>query len=350
MKYFFRNVFSLILAVLLICGLCSCTSESEDSSSDISELSVGSVEESLDIEPEIDSDIEIDLSEIFSEPEDVSHEEYFKDIPYVGIYVADTLEECYSENPNEHIYPASLTKMVTASVALKYGSIDDIYTVGTELDLVQPHSSLFGIRKGMSISLEHLLYGLLLPSGNDAAYTIAVNVVRGISGNENLSDREAVDYFCQLMNEHCQEIGAYDSHFTTPEGWDDENQYTTVKDLACIASYAMNNFIISEIVSTPQIKFLVASGETFNISNSNLLIHESSEYYLPECTGLKTGTTDLAGACLVASVVINETDYILIAAGCPTNTSRFETVRELFTLVQNYDYASKIEPPVLLPQ
>ncbi|MBR6603792.1 MAG: D-alanyl-D-alanine carboxypeptidase, partial [Clostridia bacterium] len=263
-----KRLVSVILAVLLLCALFGCDKSSETSTRSItSSLSEASSEsEEIIDHPHVEY--------IPDDPNFTYEDNYFEDVPYVGLYNAKSLEAFYTESADARIYPASLTKMVTASVALKYGNLDDVYRVGSELDLVQPHSSLFGIRKGMELTLHDLLYGLLLPSGNDAAYTIAVNVVRGISGNENLEDIEAVEYFCRLMNEYCAEIGALNSHFTTPEGWDDDEQYTTVNDLAIIASRAMSCDMIAEVVKTPEIRLLIASGETFYISNSNLLIHE----------------------------------------------------------------------------
>ena len=259
-------------------------------------------------------------------------EDYFTNVPYVGLYNADTLEAYYTENATQRLYPASQTKLVTAQVAVKYGDLNEIYYIGSELNLVKPGSSAFGLRKGMSMTLEHLLYGLLLPSGNDAAYSIAVNVARKHSGNPNLSDTEAVNYFCGLMNDFCKEIGANNSNFTNPEGWDDDNQYTTVEDLAIIMSHALKNETVAKIMATPNIKFLVHSGETFNVPNSNKLIKESSQYYNAAVIGGKTGFTDYAGICLTAAFVIDGTTYIGIADKCPDDAVRYTTVTDLIYL------------------
>ena len=327
---------SVVMAFLLCFALFGC---GDASSQNISQSIYSSVSEtSSEIEETIDYP---HIEYVPTEKNFTYVENYFQDIPYVGIYNAKSLKPFYTESADQPIYPASLTKMVTASVALKYGNLDDIYTVGSELDLVQPHSSLFGLRKGMELSLHHLLYGLLLPSGNDAAYTIAVNIARRIEGNENLDDVKAVEYFCGLMNQYCAEIGATNSHFTTPEGWDDDAQYTTVNDLAVIASRAMNFDVFAEIVKTPTIRLLVESGETFYVTNSNYLLHEDSDNYNPNCIGIKTGTTDLAGACLVACLTVDKCEYILIAANCPTNNSRFVTVNQLYEFAIRYHRSSK---------
>ncbi len=278
-------------------------------------------------------------------------EDYFKEVPYVGLYEADSLKAYYTESADQPIYPASLTKLVTSLTALKYCPPDMLCRAGDELNLVQPHSSMMWLQTGMKLTLEQLIYGMMLPSGNDAAYTAAVNVARSIKGNENLSAAEAVEYFCGLMNDYCKEIGAVNSHFVNPEGWDDQRQYTTVADLAIIASCVMENEVISKIAATPEIKFVIESGETFLLSNSNLLIHAENELYNSVFTGLKTGTTDFAGACLVATAKIDTEDYILIVAGCKDNISRFNFVSGLLEFAYRYHYANRFYQNLeMLPQ
>ncbi|MBE6691898.1 MAG: D-alanyl-D-alanine carboxypeptidase [Ruminococcaceae bacterium] len=333
----FKNISSLLLALIMaLTCLSACTYEMEQtgdssasseiassqtasSQTDSSEISVESIESSASEEdPTVHKCVAVD--------------DYFENVPYVGLYNADTLEPYYTEKATDNLYPASQTKLVTAQVAAKYGDLNEIIYVGSELNLVQPHSSLFGIRQGMSMTLEQMLYGLMLPSGNDAAYTIAVNIARKHSGNPSLSDTEAVEYFCGLMNDFCSEIGAHNSNFTNPEGWDDPYQYTTVEDLALITSKALENETIAKIMATPQIKFLVNSGETFNITNSNKLIKKSSAYYNPCVIGGKTGSTDLAGSCLVAVFEIEGVRYIAVADCCPDDSVRYTTVTKLIDL------------------
>ncbi len=347
----FKNIISFVLAfIITVTCLSACSSEMEQTdnsssvsaSSEISTLSqVGSSEEeSSEISEEsIESSVSQEEQEVHT---CVQVEDYFKNVPYVGLYNAETLEAYYTENPIARLYPASQTKLVTAQVAVKYGDLNEILHVGSELNLVQPHSSLFGIRQGMSMTLEQLLYGLLLPSGNDAAYTIAVNIARKHSGNASMDDAKAVEYFCGLMNDFCREIGANNSNFTNPEGWDDNRQYTTVEDLARITAKAMENETIAKIMATPKIKFLVNSGETFDITNSNKLIKESSAYYNSCVIGGKTGSTSLAGSCLVAVFEVEGVRYIAIADCCPDDSVRYTTVTELIYLANEYQYSGKL--------
>ena len=195
--------------------------------------------------------------------------------------------------------------------------------------------------KGLSAEAK-LLYGLMLPSGNDAAYTVAVNIARRASG-ENLGDAEAIEYFCGLMNAYCVEIGANNSHFTTPEGWDDENQYTTVSDLAIIAATALKNQTFRTVVGTHEIRLLIHSGETFYLTNSNKLLDSDGKFYNPDVFGVKTGSTDLAGSCLVAAVKIEDKEYLAIATFCSSDTARYTTVTELIEMAKRYHYATTTE-------
>ncbi len=248
---------------------------------------------------------------------------------YVGLYRLDTMECLYQEGEDVSIYPASLTKILTACTALKYASPDTIYTVSTELALVQPHSSLCMIQQGHQLTLRDLLTGMLISSGNDAAYTIAVNVAREVTENPDLSDEEATACFVGLMNDYAAELGAENTHFINPEGWDNPEHQTTVHDLALISAHAMQYDVIREIASTPSKHVVFASGEIVTWYNTNALLHEDSEYYLPQAIGLKTGTTDLAGMCLAAVIEADGVEYIAISANCQTNDDRYGKVLQL---------------------
>lgn len=163
------------------------------------------------------------------------------------VYDLTEQQVLFSKNPDERVYPASLVKLVTACTALKYVSKDTVFTVGSEQELVRQHSSLCLILKGHRLTLEDLICGMLMSSGNDAAYTIAVYVARTLS-EEDMTDEQAVLYFCGLMNDFAAQQGMSNSHFTNPDGWDDSNQYSTASDLLKIAVCAQNNAIIKEII------------------------------------------------------------------------------------------------------
>ena len=251
--------------------------------------------------------------------------------PYAGLYRADSLECIYEKSADSYIHPASMTKVLTACTALHYISPDTVYTVGSEQNLVPKGSSLCLIKAGHRLKLRDLLTGMLMCSGNDAAYTVAVNVARDVSGNLSMSDSDAVAYFVQLMNDYAIQIGALNSHFVTPDGWDHAQQYTTICDLARISANAMQMEEIRNIASSRSKYVVFASGENITWTNTNALLQPDSSYYLPDAIGLKTGTTPLAGNCLIAVINRNGTDYIAIVAGCQSNTGRYEAIHELIS-------------------
>ena len=252
---------------------------------------------------------------------------------HVGLYRADDMIVLYQRGQHERIAPASLTKVVTACTALKYVSPDEVFTVGTELELVQPHSSLCLIRPGHRLTLYQLIMGMFLPSGNDAAYTVAVNVGRRVAGDDGMSDRAAVDYFCGLMNDFATELGATDSHFANPEGWDHEGTYSTVYDLALFGAYAMNVEEIREIAATYEKKVFFASGENITWKNFNSLVNPWSTWYCEQAVGLKTGSTENAGKCLLSAIEGTDGLYIAVVMGCQEDEDRYRATWDLIHLL-----------------
>ncbi len=324
-------VIALITSVLLLSGNNSSSDDnSDDSNLSMSETSSG--ENSASSATSEESDMEVIAKPQLNIPENV-----FGEVPYVGLYEAETLESIYEESAEALLYPASMTKIVTASVALKYVSPDDIAKVGSEQDLVNWDSSKCGIVKGQKLTIRQLLYGLMLPSGNDAAYTIAVHVARTVSNNPDMEDTEAVKCFAELMNDFCAEIGANNSHFVNPEGWHAEDHFTTVRDLAIITQYAMTIPLICDIVVTPKYEFVAESGEAMVFLNSNPFVNPQSKNYSEYVTGMKTGSTNAAGKCLVTTMKIGENEYIAVVAGCATNEVRNETTNALIGYAVEYN-------------
>lgn len=247
-----------------------------------------------------------------------------------AVYAPAKDKMLFEDGVHDSVSPASITKLMTACVALKYIPTNTVFTVGSELALVSPYSSMCYIQPGQQFTLYDLLTGMLLSSGNDAAYTIAVNTARIQSENGNMTDYEAVEYFCQLMNEYAAELEMTNSHFATPDGWDHHQQLTTVYDLLKLTKHTMKYKEIREIVSIAEKDVTAVTGETFNWKNSNRLIHEESDYYCPYAVGTKTGSTVNAGNCLISQFYVNATEYIIIVTGCPTDESRFEETLKLF--------------------
>ncbi len=289
------------------------------------------------------SEESVDFSES-SEIEESSREEIFPEIEVVtpenvtaaAIYELDSLYCVYSENADERVSIASITKLMTASVALKYMPPEAMITVGGEIGMVKPDSSLCGLRRGYKMTLYDLLHGLLMQSGNDAAYTVAVNVARYASENYEMDNKTAVEYFCALMNEQAEDLGLENTSFANPEGWDNEKNYSTVSDLSILARYASNQETIAKIVKTVNYTAKLESGEEVEFFNSNFLLHPEGRFYHKSVTGLKTGSTNKAGKCLVATLEIDGMRYIAVVMGCPDEESRYTSMLEIIKYVEEY--------------
>ncbi len=188
---------------------------------------------------------------------------------------------------------------------------------------MKPYSSLCLIAKGHRLRLSDLLTGMLMASGNDAAYTVAVTTARAVYPDEYLTDIQAVERFSGLMNDFASKIGMQNSHFTTPEGWDDANQYTTVRDLLTLSEYALSIPVMRDIVGTYQKYIVFVSGENVTWTDTNNILNPNSPYYIPYALGMKTGTTADAGNCHIGAYTINGKTYISIVVGCKTNADRY---------------------------
>lgn len=273
-------------------------------------------------------------SDISESPETSSPPIYLEDNkPLCTAYALYCVEDDMmldSMNKDKLIAPASLTKVLTASVVLRHLKPDEVVTVGTELELVNEDSSLCFISRGQRLTVYDLLTGLLLPSGNDAAYTLAVYTARKVSGDPYMPDRNAVELFCRLMNEMARELGMKSSHFADPDGWDDPAHYTTVSDLIKVTKYALTVPVIREIVAIPEKYVEFESGESITWYNANLLLHERSEYYNEYAIGMKNGATDEAGYCLIAVFEKGGKTYIDIVVGSESIEERYEMTDRLF--------------------
>lgn len=217
------------------------------------------------------------------------------------------------KNADQKMYPASLTKIMTAILALEMGELSDVIEVDddTPYEIAGSHIAL---EPGEILSLKDMLYALMLPSANDAALAIA----KHYGGSE--------EEFVKLMNNKAKELGAYNTNFVNPHGLHDENHYTTAADLALITKYAMNNDEFRKIVQTDryEIKPTNKKNETRYFTNLNRLVYNSGynqiyvdgAYINPEyeyATGVKTGYTPEAGNTLVASAEKNGTELIAVA-------------------------------------
>lgn len=222
----------------------------------------------------------------------------------------------YEKNAHTLIPMASTTKIMTALVAIKYGDLEKKFEISSKASAIR--GSTVGYRKGDSIALKELIYGLMLRSGNDAAIAIA----EGIAGS--------VEEFVKLMNEYANQIGLCSTHFESPHGLDSENHYCTAYDLALITIKAREDKLFNEIVST---KDLDKKDSNFTRSYHNI---NKILWLLPNSTGVKTGFTGKAGKCLVSSVNVKNNDVIIVVLN---SSERWKETKKINDYInKNYDY------------
>ena len=244
--------------------------------------------------------------------------------PYVALYDVTNGQMLYSKNADAKCYPASLTKLVTALVALDHAQPEDVITVGSEVNMISAGSSRAYLTAGSKLTMTQLLQALLLPSGNDAAYVIAVNVGRTIAGNPELDRYAAVSKFCEAMNQKATELGCTGTKFCNPDGYHEDGHYTTANDMCKVAVATIQNAVLREIVATPRVQTNLVSGQRVDWHNSNRLLQPDNAYTYQGAFGLKTGTTDEAGYCLAACAERDGQITVSIVMGADSENGRWD--------------------------
>lgn len=236
-------------------------------------------------------------------------------------------EVLFSEHANEKLYPASTTKLLTAYLALKYGELEDSVTISETAVDVPSDSSTAHLQVGDVMTLEDLLYALLLPSGNDSAVAIAEH----ISGS--------VQAFADLMNEEANRLGASNTHFVNPHGYHDEEHYTTAYDLYLIFNECIKNEKFIEIISSKSWSTSITQN---NGSRRDVTWWQTNQFVTGARTtptgirliGGKTGNTDEAGSCLVMyGKDSTDTPYISIIMGASSKRNLYDNMTFLWAAI-----------------
>jgi len=225
------------------------------------------------------------------------------------------------KNADAKVAPASLTKIMTALVVLeKNKDLEKTITVHqSELDtLAGTGSSTAGLKDGEVMSLYNMLCCLLIPSGNDAAVVLACEVGGSVDG------------FVKLMNEEAQKLGCKNTHFDNPHGLDSATHYTTASDLAKMAQAAMKFSSFKAIVANSTYDLPATNkNEARTLTNTNFLLNPSYvSYYYSYCKGIKTGSTDSAGKCLISYASKDGYNYLAVAMGGDYRDSDADNVEE----------------------
>ena len=221
----------------------------------------------------------------------------------------------FEKESSRQIAPASTAKMLTALTVLDCCEEEESVMVGEEVGLIATDASRAWLNPGDELTVRQLLDALLLPSGNDAAYALAVFAGRKMSGNDEASIESALAVFIDAMNEKAIKIGASAGNFKSPDGYDTEGQYTTAHDLACIAKEFCESDVLREIAGSSRLTDTWPCGREVTYDNTNELINPDSQYYYDCAIGLKTGKSEAAGSCLVSAAYINDELYICVIMG-----------------------------------
>lgn len=254
---------------------------------------------------------------------------------WLFLWILGTGKILYEKNAREKRYPASTTKIMTAILALEHRSLTDTLAVSYDaISTVPAGYSHANLQLDEVLTMEQLLNVLLIPSANDAANVIAEDIAG------------SVESFASMMNTKAREIGCENTNFVNPNGVHNENHYSTAYDLALIGRYAMKNDIFRKIVST--VRYTLPTTNKYDkenraFVNTNRLVNEKSGQYYKYTTGIKTGYTDAAGNCIVASAKKDDMELICVIMGAgsdlTTDTNKFDDCISLFNYgFGNYKY------------
>lgn len=228
---------------------------------------------------------------------------------YAYLVNTDTGTVVYEKNGDQKAYPASLTKIMTAIIALEKTQNLDIMDVKAPAYIFNEFYGIgvsnAEIARGEVFTMRELLYALMLNSACEAASIIADHVGGG-----------SIEAFVAMMNDKAQEIGAVNTHFVNAHGLFDEDQYTTPHDMYLIVKYAMNVPGFMEIASTKN--YTIPANELRtqkNLVHTNRMLFSTSSYYMPEMSGIKTGTLEESGRNLVTSASSEGYNYVCVIMG-----------------------------------
>lgn len=200
----------------------------------------------------------------------------------------------YGKDEDKIMHPASTTKIMTAIVALESGKLDEPLVITPEAVNTEPSS--LGLRLGDKITLREALTGMMIVSGNDAAVAVAQTVAGSVPA------------FAKMMNDKAKELGAKNTHFVNPHGLTNYKHYSTAHDMAIIASYAMKKPEFRQMVNKQAYNMKYMDGHTVYVTTTNRFL--KSGFY--GANGIKTGFTNAAGDCLVASATRGKKTMIAV--------------------------------------
>jgi D-alanyl-D-alanine carboxypeptidase len=240
----------------------------------------------------------------------------------VVVYDVESSVVLYGRNTDVSLSPASTTKIMTALMALEHYDLDDVVTVAT----VANSGQVMHLVPGEQLTVENLLYGALIQSGNDAAWALAEHMKGG------------VPVFVEAMNEKAKALHLINTHFTNPVGFDDPNHKMSATDLTRLAAFALTNKTIAKMVAIPEITISDITHTRFHrLININTLLGK-----IPGVAGIKTGWTEDAGENLVTLVERNGHRVIIVVL---KSADRFADTETLINWIfGNYEWKDFVTP------
>lgn len=312
---------ALAITLVIVVGLTGCAGLSYSSKYSVSSNSKESKEST--VYPTFASDLCVAASDINTSDVDMSEP------TSAGLFDLDNRETLYAKDVNIQVHPASLTKVMTAYVALKYGNPEQTLVAGSDVYVTESGAQKLGLKEGDKMSLSDALKILLIYSANDVANMIASN----ISGS--------IDEFVSLMNEEALRIGATNTHFENPNGLTADEHYSTAYDMYLIFNAAMGDERFKEIIATTDyaITYYDSKGNeiTKEVSNTNLYLKGDKQPPSGVTViGGKTGTTNAAGHCLILFARDSRSKpYIAVIMRDTDNASLYSDMTSLLNEIVN---------------
>lgn len=241
---------------------------------------------------------------------------------HIVVYNLDDGHLIYEQNKDEKVSIASITKAMSAITVIdNVDDLNEMVTIGSEVFYGTEEYSLMGLSVGDRISVKDLLYGLMLPSGADAANALAIHTAG------------SVEKFADLMNQKAQELKMKNSHFDNPVGADSKENYSTAYDLAQLLMYGLKNKTFKDVYTTRNYRI-----DDLNIDLESTILNYRDTYGfdISNIKGSKTGFTYDAGTCLSSIAEYNDIQYLMVVLGSDVNV-RYSAVQDSLTLYEYYE-------------
>ena len=253
----------------------------------------------------------------------------------VAIYDLGEQRLLYLRGEQEAIIPASCEKLFCIAYALSYLSPDEVYSYEAAVDeLIKPESSLAWLQVGERYSVRNLIEGMLVPSGNDAAYALAVIGGRRLAGAE-LPVTEAIQCFLQGLSDYLQSSGYRDTHISDPSGYSYEDG-SSARDLLAVTQHLLQYDWIREAVASPLYKAQLPAAYSVEWKNSNRFLHPDDPFYNPHVQGIKTGSLENSYNLVSLYQNARQRSFIVLGLAYHSTEERDQGMKTIFDLLETY--------------